>query len=130
MRNHPRPWLAVLLGLLFACSFAAPGQPHVVLITIDGFAAFYLDDPQASLPTIRQLAKEGTIAQGMRPIDPVVTWPNHATLITGVRADKHSLFFNGVLERGAAGKPVRIEGSHDQPALVAVPTLFDYFKKA
>src|SRR5687768_14082783 len=108
---------AVLVPLLFALAGCSkfpgaraekPGTAadHVVLITIDGFAAYLLDDPQVSAPTIRQLIAEGTVAEGLRPSNPSVTWPNHTTLITGVRADRHSVLFNGVLHRGAPGKPV------------------------
>jgi predicted AlkP superfamily pyrophosphatase or phosphodiesterase len=104
--------------------------PHVLLITIDGFPAELLNDVHASIPTIRQLVKEGTVSEGMRVINPAITWPNHTTLITGVRADRHGVMFNGVLERGGAGKPVKVDPNRDQNELVAVPTLFDVAHRA
>jgi predicted AlkP superfamily pyrophosphatase or phosphodiesterase len=123
---------AIVLLLSLACAFAhAAEKPHVILITIDGMAADLLDDPLASLPTLRALARQGVAAtKGMRPTNPAVTWPNHTTLITGVRADRHSCFFNGVLERPGPGKPVVINPNNDQSALVAVPTLFDRLYRA
>jgi predicted AlkP superfamily pyrophosphatase or phosphodiesterase len=125
----PTPLLKTIVAITLALCASTTRANHVVLITIDGMAADMLDDPQASLPTLRSLAKAGATAKGMRPINPSVTWPNHTTLITGVRADKHSCFFNGLLERPGVGKAVIVQGNHDQAALVAVPTLFDHLHK-
>jgi predicted AlkP superfamily pyrophosphatase or phosphodiesterase len=103
---------------------------HVILITIDGLAGFYLSDPQAPLPTLRKLAAEGAAAEGMRASNPSITWPNHTTLVTGVQPEKHSVLFNGVLVRPGPGQPVRIDGNRDQSELVAVPTLYDHLHLA
>jgi predicted AlkP superfamily pyrophosphatase or phosphodiesterase len=66
---------------LLACHWvdAAGQEPvkHVVLISIDGLAASYLDDPRADLPTLQMLAKQGASAQGMVTAFPSVTWPAH-----------------------------------------------------
>jgi hypothetical protein len=101
----------------------ASTNQHVILITIDGLGAYYLSDPQASLPTLRKLAAEGASAEGLRVSNPSVTWPNHTTLVTGVHPEKHSVLFNGVLVRPGAGESVKIEGARDKSDLVAVPTL-------
>ena len=116
----------VLLLGAFVSGFAqAASQDRVVLITIDGLAAFYLSDPQASLPTLRRLASEGAQAEALRVANPSTTWPNHTTLITGVYPDTHSVLFNGKLVRGGPGQPVRIEAELDQGGLIAVPTIYD-----
>lgn len=115
--------LAAVLGLCLS-AFASTNQ-HVVLITIDGLAAYYLSDPQAPLPTLRRLASEGAQAEGLRVSNPSVTWPNHTTLVTGVHPEKHSVLFNGVLTRLGSGKSVLVDGRHDKTELVAVPTLYD-----
>ena len=39
-------------------------QRHVVVISIDGFAAFLVDDPKVPLPNIRRLARKGCIVEG------------------------------------------------------------------
>ncbi|HAB15938.1 MAG TPA: alkaline phosphatase family protein [Verrucomicrobiales bacterium] len=114
---------AVVLVSAFAVR-AATNQ-YVVLITIDGAAAYYLSDTNAPLPTLRQLAREGAIAEGMRVSNPAITWPNHTTLVTGVSPNKHSVLFNGVLMRPGPGRPVVVEGAKDKADLVAVPTLYD-----
>lgn len=120
-----------IVAFLFALNVRAADAPsaHVVLITIDGLAADYLTDVQTSMPTLRELIQQGVVSEGLRPINPSVTWPNHTTLITGVGAAKHSCFFNGVLERGDAGKPVKVNMNHNQAQLIAVPTLFDILHK-
>ena len=121
-----------LLPLWLAASLmAAPPTNHrVILITIDGLSASYLTDPQASLPTLRRLATEGAVAEGLRVSNPSVTWPNHTTLITGVHPEKHSVLFNGILSRSGPGESVKLDGAKDQRELVAVPTLFDVLHPA
>lgn len=98
---------------------------HVLIISIDGFPAYLLDDPKAPIPNIRRLAEQGTTAAGMHVVNPSVTWPNHTSLVTGVRADRHGVLANGILTRHASGQPATIEPKHDQAELVHVPTLFD-----
>src|SRR5688572_13286008 len=78
-------------------AMAADAQPAaatardriVVMISIDGLAGHYLDDPKAEMPTLRGLAAKGARATGMKPSVPTVTWPNHATLMTGVHPVRH-----------------------------------------
>ena len=72
---------------------------HVVIITLDGFGGWALDDPQLPLPTLRKLAAGGAVAKGMRPVNPTVTWPNHTSIVTGVTPARHGVLFNGSLIR-------------------------------
>jgi predicted AlkP superfamily pyrophosphatase or phosphodiesterase len=117
--------LAMLAGVLQVSQASASTNHHVILVTIDGLAAYYLFDPQAPLPTLRKLAAEGASAEALRVSNPTTTWPNHTTLITGVSPARHSVLFNGLLVRQGPGQPVRIEGDHDQHELISVPTLYD-----
>ena len=99
---------------------------HVVLISIDGFAGYLVDDPKVPLPNIRCLAKEGCIVDGgMTVSDPSVTWPNHTTLVTGLKPGQHGVLANGVLVRGGIGVPVKIDSNRDKMDLVQVPTIAD-----
>lgn len=116
--------LVIACLVILLAPLVARAEHHVILITIDGLAAFMLDDPLSPIPTIRRMAKEGTAAEGMRVSNPAVTWPNHTTLITGVPPSKHSVLFNGVLTRPAAGKPVVVDMKRDMKDLVHAPTLF------
>src|SRR5688572_16863043 len=122
------PFVAVLLFSVLA-AFGSTNH-HVILITMDGFPAYLLTNEQAPIPTLRKLAKEGAVAEGMKVSNPSVTWPNHTTLITGVHPDQHSVLFNGVLMRPGAGLPVKVDPQRDKSDLVAVPTLFDVLHKA
>lgn len=111
---------------------AADAKPrNVVLITLDGFPAYLLDDPQASLPNLRALAARGASAvQGMRVTNPSVTWPNHTTLVTGVHPDRHGVLFNGILTRGKPGEPIHLAGDKTQAELVKIPLLYDLLRQA
>lgn len=111
-----------------AMSAAEPPDAHVIVVTIDGFAAYLLNDPQSPIPTIRKLAAEGTTAEGMRPVNPSVTWPNHTSLITGVRPERHGVIFNGVLSRQEAGRPVKLDPAKTQAELVTGPTIYEVLK--
>jgi predicted AlkP superfamily pyrophosphatase or phosphodiesterase len=125
-----------LLAITLACllvsvaSLHSATNHHVILITIDGLAAYYLADPAVPMPTLRKLIHEGASAENLRVCNPTVTWPNHTTLITGVGPDKHSVLFNGVLVRARPGQPARVDSRRDQKELVSVPTLFDEFHRA
>jgi arylsulfatase A-like enzyme len=118
-------WTCGLL-MSFGVSEAAEAERHVVLITIDGFPARMFNDPKSSIPTIRELAREGTVAEGMRVSNPSVTWPNHTTLVTGVHPEKHSVLYNGILKRGDTDVPVAVDPKRTKAELVAVPTLYDF----
>jgi predicted AlkP superfamily pyrophosphatase or phosphodiesterase len=125
-------WRWLLLGLvgfgLFGSVSDAGVQAdrHVVIVCIDGFASYLLDDAKAPVPTIRKLAREGAVAEkGMRVSNPSVTWPNHTSLVTGVRPEKHGVLANGVLVRGGAGVPVMVDPKRDQRDLLRVVPLFD-----
>src|SRR3954454_21822205 len=97
--------LLVVLFLLQACSpsFAASPKPDsdriVVMISVDGLAAYYLDDPKAEMPTLRALASGGARATMMKASTPTVTWPNHTTLVTGVTPARHGVVGNNYLDR-------------------------------
>ena len=120
----------LLACFLLAASAAQPParRPTVVVISIDGFPAYALENSRLPIPTLRRLMKEGAWASRMTPINPTVTWPNHTTLVTGVDARKHGVLFNGLLVRGAA--PPKVEPWVDKEKLVGAPTVYDAAYKA
>ncbi|MBI1841226.1 MAG: alkaline phosphatase family protein, partial [Verrucomicrobia bacterium] len=123
------------VALLFLLSSArvpaaADTDPRVVLVTIDGFPAAMLADEKTPIPRLRKLATAGVMAEGMRVCNPTMTWPNHTTLVTGLRADRHSVLFNGILTRGEADAPVSVDPRRDKSELVAAPTLYDLLHDA
>jgi predicted AlkP superfamily pyrophosphatase or phosphodiesterase len=101
-----------------------PGSNHVVIISLDGFAGWALDDPYLPVPTLRRLAAQGASARGMRPVNPTVTWANHTSMITGVTPARHGVIFNGLLIR-EPGVPPRVEPWRDKQDMVRVKTLYD-----
>src|SRR3954451_12355506 len=103
----------------------------VVMISIDGLANFYMDDPAAEMPTIRKLAAEGARAASMRASDPTVTWPNHTTLVTGVSPGRHGVVGNNYWDRAKGEKVTLIwDPVLDKDEIVKVPTIYDLAKAA
>lgn len=74
-------------------SFAADtaSRPVTILVSIDGFRPDYLR--QGNTPNLDALAAEGVEAP-MRPSFPTLTFPNHYTLVTGLRPDRHGVVDN------------------------------------
>ncbi len=107
------------------------GKPDrvVVMISVDGLAADYLDDPKVEMPTLRRLAAEGARAASMKAVTPTVTWPNHTTLVTGDYPAKHGVVGNNYLDR-ATGKKVTLisDPTYDKVEIVKVPTIYDLAK--
>jgi predicted AlkP superfamily pyrophosphatase or phosphodiesterase len=139
--NNQRTTLALLvLGFLIVCrpsdiANAASGTTDpdrvVVLMSVDGLANFYMDDPVAEMPTIRKLAAEGAKSASMRASDPTVTWPNHTTLVTGVSPAQHGVVGNNYLDRVTGEKVTLLwDPVFDKDAIVKVPTIYDVAKAA
>jgi predicted AlkP superfamily pyrophosphatase or phosphodiesterase len=103
------------------------GDGHrVIVISIDGFAAFYWSDPQARVPTLRRLAERGAVASGVETVFPSTTWPTHVSLMTGVSPRAHGVVANHVLNRHT-GAPEDLTGDpvYDAADLLRVPTVYD-----
>ncbi len=100
-------------------------QPIVVVISLDGFPARALKDPRLPMPTLRQLATDGVAADGMIPVNPTVTWPNHTSLVTGVDASHHHVLFNGLLTFPPSGVEPVIKPWVSKDELVHAKTLYE-----
>lgn len=131
--NKPLAFLIASLAALFvSAAMAAPASDRiVVLISVDGLAHYYLDDPKADLPTIRQLAAEGARAKSMICSMPTVTWPNHTTLVTGVHPARHGVIGNNYFDR-ATNKSVPLipDPLFNKEEIVKSPTIYDVAKAA
>ena len=99
----------ILLLCLCACTTSPPrqdsaGQPDrpttatpaapLLLVSIDGLRADALG--RGDTPNLDRLAAEGVRATKMRPSYPVLTFPNHYTLVTGLRPDHHGIVHNSM----------------------------------
>jgi predicted AlkP superfamily pyrophosphatase or phosphodiesterase len=76
-----------------ALASSAPRVEHVVVISIDGLRPeFYLGRYDA--PTLVRMAREGAHAVAVETVFPSVTYPSHATILTGRRPAAHGIFNN------------------------------------
>ncbi len=74
----------------------AAQQQKLLLISIDGLRADMLD--RGITPNIGRLVREGVRAQWMTPSYPSLTFPNHYTIVTGLRPDHHGIIHNSMHE--------------------------------
>lgn len=68
------------------------GKPYVILVSFDGFRHDYLDRVEA--PNFERVIRNGVRADGLIPIFPSKTFPNHYAIATGMYAEKHGLVDN------------------------------------
>ena len=85
-----------LAFLLVACRPAAlpPERAILILISVDGFRWDYLDRYES--PNLRQLAAGGIRAEGLIPQFPSKTFPNHYTIVTGLKLANHGIISNNM----------------------------------
>jgi predicted AlkP superfamily pyrophosphatase or phosphodiesterase len=91
----PGALAACLLALLLsACASLPPSPParQVLLVSIDGLRADVIGS--GVMPTLDALARDGVHATWMNPSYPSLTFPNHYTLVTGLRPDHHGIVNN------------------------------------
>ena len=72
---------------------------HVILVSIDGLAAYHLENEELHLPNLRALIENGVWAAGSQTVFPSVTHPSHATLVTGVSPRLHGVIGNQMTNR-------------------------------
>ena len=104
MKPARLPLALLACSLLAACAStgtapsstpaAAPAgaPPTVLLISIDGLRADMIE--RGYSPNLARLASEGVRAVAMSPSYPSLTFPNHYTLVTGLRPDHHGIVHN------------------------------------
>lgn len=103
----------------------------VVLVSMDGLAAFYFDDPKADMPNLHALAEQGAHAKSMMAVIPTVTWPNHTTLVTGDYPELHGVVGNNYFDREKRAIVTLIQDPvFDKDEIVKVPTIYDVAKAA
>ncbi len=93
--------VALAIGLA-AATAAAPAQPGpiLILVSLDGWRWDYL--ARADAPHLRSLAARGVRSEGLIPAFPTVTFPNHYTIVTGLRPDHHGIVSNTMIDRSIA----------------------------
>ncbi len=116
---------ALLMAALPAGALAEP----LLLISIDGLQPADVIEAEKrgiDIPNLRRFVKEGTYATGVRGVLPTVTYPSHATLLTGVSPAKHGIVGNNSFD------PMQINqsGWYWYASDFKVPTLWDAAAKA
>lgn len=84
--------LPFLFGLVSCQHPAHPPAGPLIVISIDGFRWDYLQ--KHDTPVLRALAAAGVHAQRLTPSFPSRTFPNHYTLVTGLRPEHHGIVNN------------------------------------
>lgn len=106
-------------------------EPHkdrcVIMVTIDGLANFYIDDPKSDVPVMRKLAAQGARADGgVIAAFPTVTWPTHTTLATGAAPARHGVVGNSYFDRATAKSvPLILDRILNKDQTVQIPTIYD-----
>jgi predicted AlkP superfamily pyrophosphatase or phosphodiesterase len=86
----------------------AEDDPILILISFDGFRWDY--DSRFPAPNLHALARRGVRAKEMIPSFPVLTFPNHYTIVTGLYPEHHGVVANNIVE---PGYPVKFTMSND-----------------
>ncbi|XP_031437344.1 ectonucleotide pyrophosphatase/phosphodiesterase family member 1 [Clupea harengus] len=69
-------------------------RPPLILVSLDGFRASYMNSYERLLPVLSKLKKCGTSTSYMRPVYPTKTFPNHYTIVTGLYPESHGIVDN------------------------------------
>ncbi len=116
---------ALLLGALPVAASAEP----VLFISIDGLQpadVIEADKRGIDIPNLKRFITEGSYASGVKGVLPTVTYPSHATLVTGASPAKHGIIGNNSFD------PMQINqgGWYWYGSDYKLPTLWDAAAKA
>lgn len=124
MRKMPR-LIATLAAFVPAASQAEP----VLLISIDGLQpadVIEADKRGINIPNLKRFVKEGSYASDVVGVLPSVTYPSHATLVTGKSPAEHGIIGN----TGFDPLQINQSGWYWYASDYKVPTLWDAAAKA
>lgn len=115
--------LATMLGgSLWTASVSVAHEAQentVVLISIDGFRHDYLELHDA--PNIAAIAAQGVRADGLMPVYPAKTFPNHLSIVTGQYPAKHGIVDNHFYDTERQQHYRMGDGVKDSTWLTTVP---------
>ncbi len=95
---------ALALAVLSCGPRALPVEPsridHLVVVSIDGLLPEYYTDSALAenFPGLRRMKAEGSFAERVQGVVPTLTFPSHATLITGVDPACHGIETNLIFD--------------------------------
>jgi len=103
-------------------STPTPAQTTMIVVSIDGLRRDYLDQLAAhKMPHLMAIAGEGAVAKSLRSVYPSVTYPAHATMVTGVSPARHGIANNVVFDP----KEINDGGWYWYASDLRVPALWD-----
>lgn len=76
------------------CVGATTPISPLILISLDGFAAEYWTRHPEAMPHLQQLRRGGVVSEGLIPVFPSNTFPNHYTIVTGLYPAEHGIVNN------------------------------------
>ena len=120
-------WCLFNQGCLPPANAKSAKATHVVMVSIDGWAGYYLKDRSLSTPHIDSLRKRGVWGQG-RSIFPSMTWPTHTSMVTGTHPRKHGIVGNTYLNRKR--RVIVRAWEENKETSIKGPTLYDVAKRA
>ncbi|PHR64380.1 MAG: alkaline phosphatase family protein [Idiomarina sp.] len=111
-----------VVGLLLAlaCLQAqATEEQTVVLISIDGFRHDYIELHGA--PNIAKIAEQGVRSEGLIPVYPSKTFPNHISIVTGQYPSNHGIVDNNFYDTERKQRYKMGDGVKDSTWLTTLP---------
>jgi predicted AlkP superfamily pyrophosphatase or phosphodiesterase len=102
----------------------ASSAPMVLLISVDGMKPEAIIEAQShglKVANLRAFMTEGAYASGVRGVLPTLTYPSHATLLTGASPAKHGIYDNTTFDPLLRNQ----RGWYWYAEDVKVPTLWD-----
>ncbi|WP_417686411.1 ectonucleotide pyrophosphatase/phosphodiesterase [Pseudidiomarina gelatinasegens] len=103
----------------FLLSFQAQAEQTVVLISIDGFRHDYIELHGA--PNIERIASQGVRSEGLIPVYPSKTFPNHLSIVTGQYPVNHGIVDNNFYDTERKQRYKMGDGVKDSTWLTTLP---------
>lgn len=120
----------LLIAVLAIAAWATPAAARpLLLISVDGLRpgdVLEADKRGLKIPTLRRFVRDGAYASGVRGVLPSLTYPSHATIMTGVSPARHGIAGNQTFD------PLQINtgGWYWYARDIKVPTLWDAARAA
>ncbi len=87
---------AKLIAFLILLCSCIQKDHQLILISFDGFRADYLS--KAETPNFDMLVSEGVISEGLIPVFPTKTFPNHYAIATGLYPENNGVIANNMYD--------------------------------
>ncbi|MBC7692898.1 MAG: alkaline phosphatase family protein [Methylotenera sp.] len=107
----------------------APLRPlpkRLIFISIDGLRPEFYLDSRYPTPHLQRLARQGLAARRSTPIYPSVTYPNHASYLTGTYSARHGILSNSIF----SWEDCKRERWYFDHSHFKCPTLWDLAREA